>query len=303
MYGLVRALLIGSVALALGVIVWLAWPARTPVHLPIGVSSSSPGMVARGAYVVRAAGCVACHTDVARGGKPYAGGRPLETPFGTFHAPNITPDVQTGIGSWSDADFVRAVMFGEGVNGEHLYPVFPYTSYSRMTLEDVLAIKAYLFSLEPIRAEAKPNDISLLYAWRPALAVWKWLFMEGAQSPDIALGRDAAWLRGRYLVEGPGHCGECHSPRGWLGAMDRSRALHGNREGPDGWAVPALDGPRAKGFVQWSVDDVVTYLETGEKPDFDSAQGPMKEVIMENTRFLTVEDRRAMAIFLKSLAE
>lgn len=282
---------------------WLSWPARSTVHLPLGVSSERAGMVERGAYMARAAGCVACHTDVAGGGKPYAGGRALATPFGTFHAPNITPDAQTGIGRWSDADFLRAVMFGEGVDGRHLYPVFPYASYARMTLEDVLSIKAYLFSLEPVRNVAPPDDISFPFSWRPLLRAWKVLYLEPPRPAGITLGRNAMWLRGRYLVEGPGHCGECHSPRGMLGAVDASRALEGNRQGPEGWSVPALDGARAEEFAQWSITEISTYLETGEKPDFDSAQGPMKEVIMENTRFLTEEDRRAMAIYLKSLGE
>lgn len=300
---IVLALLAGALAGGSLLLAWLSWPARSPVHLPLGVSSVSAGMVERGAYMARAAGCIACHTDVDRGGKPYSGGRALATPFGTFHAPNITPDVETGIGKWSDADFVRAVMFGEGINGEHLYPVFPYTSYSRMTLDDVLSIKAYLFSLEPVRAVAPADEIAFPYSWRPLLRAWKALYLEAPRPADIALGRNSMWLRGRYLVEGPGHCGECHSPRGLLGAVEPSRALEGNREGPDGWSVPALDGARAKDFAQWSITEIATYLETGEKPDFDSAQGPMKEVIMENTRFLTEDDRRAMAIYLKSLGE
>ncbi len=297
------ALAAGGLLCALAVVLWLVQPARTAVHLPIGLSSSSEGMLGRGAYMVRAAGCVSCHTDVSPGSELFAGGRALETPFGTFRAPNITPDIETGIGGWSDEDFVRAVMFGEGVRGEHLYPVFPYTSYVRMTLPDVLAIKAYLFSRKPVRAPVQPGAVSFPYSWRPFLRVWKFLHVQDADAVDPGLGREAAWERGRYLVEGPGHCGECHSPRGFLGAVDPGRALQGNREGPEGWAVPALAGARARGFAQWSADDIETYLETGEKPDFDSAQGPMKEVIQENTRFLTAEDRRAMAVFLKSLAE
>lgn len=297
------ALLAVALAGGLVVVAWLSWPARSIVHLPLGVSSERAGMVERGAYMARAAGCVSCHTDVTGGGKPYAGGRALATPFGTFHAPNITPDEETGIGRWSDADFVRAVMFGEGVEGDHLYPVFPYTSYSRMTLEDVLSIKAYLFSLEPVRNVAPADDIAFPFSWRPLLRAWKALYLPPSRPAEISLGRNAVWLRGRYLVEGPGHCGECHSPRGMLGAVDPSRALEGNRAGPEGWSVPALDGVRAKDFAQWSVAEIATYLEKGEKPDFDAAQGPMKEVIMENTRFLTEEDRRAMAIYLKSLSE
>jgi mono/diheme cytochrome c family protein len=285
------------------VVAWIVWPARTDVSLPPGVSSASSGMIERGAYMVRVAGCVACHTDRVRGGERFAGGRPLETPFGTFHSPNITPDVETGIGKWSDEDFVRAVMLGEGVNGEHLYPVFPYTSYARMRVEDVLAIKAYLFSLEPVRATTPANDVGFPFEWRSLLKAWKLLYLDTSSLSETVVARSAAWVRGRYLVEGPGHCGECHTPRGFLGATHVGRKLEGERHGPDGWSVPALVGPRATEFAQWSQAELETYLETGDTPDFDAAQGPMKEVIQEGTRFLTPEDRRAMAIFLKSLNE
>jgi mono/diheme cytochrome c family protein len=293
------AALMGCLAVA----AWILWPVRTDVVLPPGVSSTSAEMAARGAYMVRAAGCVACHTDSAGGGKPFAGGRPIETPFGTFHSPNITPDVETGIGRWSDEDFVRAVMLGEGVDGEHLYPVFPYTSYAKMGVEDVVAIKAYLFTLEPVRATALPNDVEFPFGWRSLLKVWKLLYLDTAPLSETVASRSASWVRGRYLVAGPGHCGECHTPRGLLGARDAQRELQGQPHGPEGWAVPALAGPRAAEFAQWSQDEIETYLETGDTPDFDAVQGPMKEVIQEGTRFLTREDRRAMAIYLKALSE
>lgn len=295
-----------SVALLVTVLVvvaWLAWPARTYVQLPSGLSSSAEGMIERGAYMVRVAGCVACHTDTQRGGQPFAGGRALETAFGTFHAPNITPDVTTGIGRWSDEDFVRAVMHGEGRDGQHLYPVFPYTSYSRMHVEDVVAIKAYLFTLPPVRASVPENNVGFPYSWRGLMRGWKLLYLDASPLPETVEGRSAEWVRGRQIVEGPGHCGECHTPRGVLGGVDASRALQGQAEGPEGWRVPALSGPRAAGFAQWTMEEVETYLDTGEKPDFDTAQGPMKEVIGESTRFLRPEDRQAMALFLKSLNE
>jgi mono/diheme cytochrome c family protein len=258
-------------------------------------------MVERGAYVVRIAGCVTCHT--AKGGVPFAGGRALETPFGTFHAPNITPHKTAGIGAWTDEQFLRAVMEGEGIHGQQLYPVFPYTSYSRMTPEDVLSIKAYLFSLAPQDVRAPANELSFPYSWRALMKAWKVLFFDGAQLLEEDPSRSKAWNRGRYLVLAPGHCGECHTPRNFLGAPDQENALRGNSAGPDGWAVPALVGPGKGDFAQWSVEEISAYLKTGGKPDFDSAQGPMKEVIEENTRFLTDEDRAAMAEFLKSLNE
>ncbi len=290
---LAAALLVGA-----AVLVWLILPSRTAVDLPAGVSSAAPGMVERGAYVTRISGCITCHTR--KGGQPFAGGRALETPFGTFHAPNITADAETGIGKWSDEDFVRALRHGEGVRGEQLYPVFPYTSYARMTVEDMLAIKAYLFSLPSVRHSNVPNELRFPFSWRALMKAWKTLFFW----PELKVtmpNLTPAQARGSYLVTGPGHCGECHTPRGALGAMDASAFLKGNPAGPDGWAVPALVGPSKGNFSQWSVEEISTYLKSGEKPDFDSAQGPMKEVIEENTRFLTDEDRQAMAEFLKSL--
>ena len=294
---------IAAAALVVGaaVLVWLLLPARTAVSVPSGVSSRDVGMVERGAYVVRIAGCVTCHT--AKGGVPFAGGRALKTPFGTFHAPNITAHKTAGIGAWTDEQFLRAVMEGEGIHGEHLYPVFPYTSYSRMTPEDALSIKAYLFSLAPQDLRAPANELSFPYSWRALMKAWKVLFFDGAQSLAEDPSRSKAWNRGRYLVLAPGHCGECHTPRNFLGAPDQENALRGNRAGPDGWAVPALVGPGKGDFAQWSVEEISEYLTTGGKPDFDSSQGPMKEVIEENTRFLTDEDRVAMAEFLKSLNE
>lgn len=292
---------IAAAALVVGaaVLVWLLPPASTPVEIPSGVSSANAGMVQRGAYVTRIAGCIACHT--AKGGVPFAGGRALSTPFGTFHAPNITPHKVSGIGSWTDLDFLRAVMEGEGVHGEQLYPVFPYTSYSRMTPEDVLSIKAYLFSLAPVDSRVPANELSFPYSWRALMKAWKVLFFDGASPLAADASRSAAWNRGRYLVMAPGHCGECHTPRNFLGAPDDTNALRGNSAGPEGWAVPALVGPGKGSFAQWSVEEISEYLKTGGKPDFDSAQGPMKEVIEENTRFLSDEDRAAMAEFLKSL--
>jgi len=292
-----------AAALVVGaaVLVWLLLPATTAVKIPSGVSSRDAGMVERGAYVVRISGCVTCHT--AKGGVPFAGGRALETPFGTFHAPNITPHKVAGIGAWSDEEFLRAVTEGEGVHGEQLYPVFPYTSYSRMTPEDVLSIKAYLFSLPPEGARAPANVLSFPYSWRALMKGWKLLFFDGAKPLAEDPARSKAWNRGRYLAMAPGHCGECHTPRNVLGAPDQQNALRGNGAGPDGWAVPALVGPSKGNFSQWSVEEISEYLKTGGKPDFDSAQGPMKEVIEENTRFLTDEDRAAMAEFLKSLNE
>jgi mono/diheme cytochrome c family protein len=257
-------------------------------------------MAERGAYLVRASGCVSCHWDRKGGGQPLAGGLALKTPFGTFHSPNITPDPATGIGSWSDEDFVRALTQGQGVHGEELYPVFPYTSFAAMTVEDALAIKAYLFTLSPVVAPRRDDEVAFPFSWRALMKGWKVLFFAGAKPLANDPSRDATWNRGRYLVA-VGHCGECHTPRGFLGAQIKSEELQGNPRGPDGWKVPALAGANAKEFAAWSVDEISEYLKTGTKPDFDNAQGPMEEVIEDATKHLTDEDRRAIGLYLKSL--
>ncbi len=294
-----RILLLTALVVGAAILVWLLVPSRAAVNVPAGVSSANPGMAERGAYLARASGCVSCHWDKKGGGQPFAGGLALKTPFGTFRSPNITPDKVTGIGDWSDEDFVRALTQGQGVHGEELYPVFPYTSFSAMTVEDALAIKAYLFTLPPANAPRRADDVAFPFSWRALMKGWKLLFFGGAAPLANDPSRDATWNRGRYLVA-VGHCGECHTPRNFLGAQT-SQSLQGNSSGPDGSKVPALAGPNAKEFAAWSVEEIAEYLKTGTKPDFDTAQGPMDEVIEDATKHLTDEDRRAIAHYLKSL--
>ena len=297
---LVRLPFLAAVAVGAAVLFWLLVPWRAPVDIPAELSSADARMAARGSYLVRASGCVSCHWDKKGGGQPFAGGLSLKTPFGTFHSPNITPDKATGIGTWSDEDFVRALTQGQGVHGEELYPVFPYTSFSAMTVADALAIKAYLFTLSPVSAPRRADDVAFPFSWRALMKGWKLLFFGGAKPIADDPSRDAAWNRGRYLVA-VGHCGECHTPRGFLGAQIAERNLQGNPLGPEGWKVPALAGGNAKVFAAWSVEEIAEYLKTGTKPDFDNAQGPMDEVIQDATKHLTDEDRRAIALYLKSL--
>lgn len=293
---------IAVVALAAGAValVWLLLPSRSTVAIPEGMSSANAGMVERGAYLVRAGSCVSCHWDKKGGGQPFAGGRALATPFGTFYSPNLTPDKERGIGDWTDEDFVRALTHGEGRNGEDLYPVFPYTSYARMRIEDALAIKAHLATLEPAPIERRDNEITFPFSWRALMKGWKLLFLARAEPLADDPSRDATWNRGRYMVEALGHCGECHTPRGVLGQADATRHLLGNPTGPEGWAVPALVGPKSE-LAQWSVEELAEYLKSGARPDFDSAQGPMAEVIEDSTKHLTDEDLRAISLYLKSL--
>jgi mono/diheme cytochrome c family protein len=265
-----------------------------------GLACADEGFIKRGEYLVHAGGCIACHTDDDGHGPYLAGGRALKTLFGTFYPPNITPDPETGIGRWSDDDFVRA--FREGVNpeGENLYPVFPYTSYTGVTRGDLLAIKAYLFSLPPVHHPNRPHDLPWYLSFRWLLWGWKWFnFEPGVFKPDPA--RSAVWNRGAYLVEHLGHCGECHTPRNWMGGLERSRALAGNPDGPEDGRVPDITPDRKTGIGTWSVSDIDYFLQTGMLPDGDFAGGAMSSVIDDNTSYLTAADRKAIAEYLKSV--
>ena len=256
--------------------------------------------VARGEYLYAAAGCVGCHTDVAHQGAPLAGGRALKTPFGTFYGPNITADRANGIGSWSDAAFLEALRHGRAPDGSNLYPVFPYTSFTRMTDEDALAIKAYILSLPPSPQPDKPHEVPFPFDWRFTLTFWKWLeFDPGVFQPRS--DRDAQWNRGAYLVQALGHCGECHTPRNWLGGLQDSLALSGTPNGPEGGKVPNLTGDPATGLGNWTVQQIVSVLKMGLLPDGDVVGAAMGEVVRNGTSRLTDEDRQAIAAYLKSL--
>ncbi|MCH6587075.1 MAG: cytochrome c [Proteobacteria bacterium] len=258
--------------------------------------------VARGAYVFRAAGCTGCHTDPKRKHEPLAGGPALETPFGTFYGPNISPDPEHGIGRWSDADFLRALREGLAPDGRHYYPVFPYPSYSGMTERDALDLKAYIFSLAPVARPNRPHEVSFPFEFRFLLGAWKALYFAPRRfAPDPA--RDAQWNRGAYLVEHLGHCGECHTPRDFLGAKDEDRKLAGNPKGPDGKKVPNITPDPEDGIGRWRAGDLTYYLKTGFRPpDGDVAGGAMSGVIEDATAHLSDADRAAIAAYLSSLS-
>jgi mono/diheme cytochrome c family protein len=262
-------------------------------------AQTDPARIDRGAYIFTAADCGACHTDVKGKGPRLAGGRPLATPFGTFYSPNITPDLETGIGRWTDADFIRALREGVSPAGDHYFPVFPYPSFTRMTDQDILDLKAYIFSLPPVAQANRAHEIDFPYGWRPSVWFWKQLnFTPGAFTPDPA--QSAEWKRGAYLVQALGHCGECHTPRGWLGGLDTSVAYSGTTDGPDGEKVPNITPDPETGIGTWSPADIVRVLRTGQLPDGDFVGSVMGEVV-ESTSKLTDADRQAIAAYLAAL--
>ena len=256
--------------------------------------------VARGAYLIRAAGCIACHTDKKGGGAPLTGGRALKTPFGTFYTPNLTPDPETGIGRWSDDDFIRALSEGVSPDGRHYYPAFPYTTYARMNRADMLDLKAYLFAQAPARRPNTPHDLMFPFSRRITNWPWKVLFFapapfepDPAQSPEIN--------RGAYLVNALAHCGECHTPRNLLGAVDNDDFLSGTTSGPEGEVVPNITPDAATGIGDWSTKDLVFLLRTGFLPNGNDVQGGMREAIDDGLKFLSQADLEAIAIYLKSI--
>jgi len=251
--------------------------------------------IERGEYLVRAGGCFSCHT--AAGGPKLAGGRALTTPFGTFYTPNITPDPDTGIGRWTDAQFLRALRDGIRPDGANYFPVFPYTSFTRITDSDALAIKAYLFSLPAVRQQNRPHDVPFPLSWRFLQSGWKLLFFTPGPfrpAPD----RNAAYNRGAYLVTALAHCGECHTPRNFLGATRSDLSLAGTADGPDGQVVPNVTPDPGTGIGKWEKDDVVELLRTGKTPEQSRVKGAMREVIQDGLKYLSKSDLEAIADYL-----
>jgi mono/diheme cytochrome c family protein len=249
--------------------------------------------IARGRYLAIAGDCAGCHN--APGGAAYAGGLPIETPFGTLVSPNITPDRETGIGAWTDDEFVNAMRDGTGQGGEHLYPAMPYTYYTKAAREDVLAIRAYLQTLEPVRNEVKANQLPFPFNVRASMVGWNELYLKRGTFTPVA-GKSDEWNRGAYLVEGLGHCGLCHTAKNAMGGDETTRALQGGAL--QGWYAPNLtDDPRT-GLGDWSVDDVIAYLKTGHN-NVSAATGPMSDVIVHSTSQMTDADLRAIAVYLK----
>jgi mono/diheme cytochrome c family protein len=267
-----------------------------------GLAASAPtAQIERGRYLVAAGGCISCHTADRPDATPLAGGRRLETPFGVFYGPNLTPDPETGTGGWSDRDFSQALRHGRAPDGSPYYPVFPYPAYAGISDGDVAAIAAYLGSLPPVHNPVPPHELPWYLRSRWLMLGWNLFFFDPQPfEPDQA--RDAEWNRGAYLVRHLGHCGECHTPRNFLGARNDSRELAGNADGPEGEKIPGIRQDRENGIGRWTIDDILLFLYMGMLPDGDFAGSSMSEVIDDNTSQLTAADRRAIALYLQSLA-
>ncbi len=258
--------------------------------------SQSFAKIERGRYLTTAADCIACHT-VLDGGKPFAGGRPIETPFGNITTPNITPDRETGIGAWTDDEFDNAVRRGVRPTGERLYPAMPFPWYTKMSRDDVLAIRAYLNTVPAVSNKVVTNTLPFPFNIRAAMNVWDALyFTEGEFKPDPQ--KSAEWNRGAYLVEGPGHCGACHTPKTFLGGDKTSEYVRGSYL--QGWFAPDLTNDDKTGLGRMSAEDIVTYLRTGHNR-VTAATGPMAEVITYSTSHMSDSDLAAIATYLKSL--
>lgn len=290
-----RILLAAALAFAVALSAYW-WTTAAPHVLAVTAPAYTPN-IANGLTIFNAGGCSSCH---AVPGQPdrtrLGGGLAIPSPFGTFFAPNISPDPADGIGRWSEAEFVAAVTRGISPTGSHYFPAFPYTSYQLANIEDVRDLFAYLKTLPAVSGKVRDHDVPFPFNIRRNIGIWKLLFMDGKPfMPDAA--RSAQWNRGAYLVNSLGHCAECHSPRNFLGGIIAAQRFAGgpSPEG-EGW-VPNIT---QKGLGEWSEKDIAYFLETGEMPEGDSAGGLMARVI-KNTSQLSPDDRAAIAEYLKSL--
>jgi mono/diheme cytochrome c family protein len=256
--------------------------------------------VRRGEYVFKASGGCACHGDPASASFSLAGGRPIKTPFGTIYGTNITSDLETGIGAWGDEDFLRAMREGMSPKDEPYYPVFPYTSFTRMTDRDLLDLKAYLFSLPTVKKENLAPDFGFPYNSRTSVRVWRGLHFEPQRfEPDPE--KSDEWNRGAYLSQAVAHCGECHTPRTFMGATDEDLRYAGSADGPEGELAPNITPHETTGIGKWSTTDMVWFLQTNILPDGDGTQGLMAEVIDKGYRHMEESDLKAIAVYLESL--
>jgi len=252
-----------------------------------------------GRTLFHAGGCTSCHAVPNQDDKlRLGGGYALKSPFGTFHVPNISPHKQDGIGSWSVTDFIRAMREGTSPDGRNYYPAFPYASYEKMPATDLADLFAFIMTLPPVEGRAPDHDLPFPFNIRRGVGLWKLAFLDGkAFTPEPS--KSASWNRGAYLVNGPGHCAECHSERNFAGAIIEERRFAGGPDPEGRGSVPNIT-PSPSGIGGWTEDDLVTLLTTGETPNFDTVGGPMGSVV-HNTAQLPEADRRAIAEYLLSL--
>ncbi len=303
----------GAALLAIGFLVLGGHPAygALSVHGPETVADTlavwelsgdpdSDDPVERGAYIARIGNCVVCHTaDPSEETGFLAGGAWIESPFGNFYGTNITPHPEYGIGAWTEEDLVRSLREGRGPDGAHLYPAFPYTSFTGMTDGDISDLYAFLQAVPPVARENEDHDIAWFASIRLGLAPWKALnFREWRFEPDP--DQDDEWNRGAYLTRAVAHCAECHTPRTRTGGLVEDLRYAGTEEGADGESVPNIT-PHESGIEDWSQRHLERYLQIGMTPDGDFAGGSMADIIAHATSFLTDEDRQAMARYILSL--
>ncbi len=263
---------------------------------PPADNAAGGDIIARGKYLTTLGDCVACHTQA--GGQPFAGGEPLSTPFGKIYPPNITADKTNGIGNWTDDQFYRALHEGIANDGHYLYPAFPFPWYTKVTRDDVMAIKAYIFSLPTSDKQNKPLAFAFPFDIREGLLAWRLAFFRaGEYKPDSS--KSPEWNRGAYLVEGLEHCGECHNKSKLTGASQWSGDLQGGVI--DGWYAPSLTENAQRGLGKWSVDEVATYLKTGQGPGNVVVEGPMQQTIHDSLSKLTDQDLHAIATYIKAV--
>ena len=272
-----------------------AYQGADPTGVPAELRSAS--LIERGEYLARAADCAACHT--AEGGMPYAGGRAFVLPFGTLYSTNITPDKETGIGNYSDVNFLDAVHKGLGRGNTRLYPAMPFASYTYMTDADAGAIKAYLFSLKPVHAPALRNTLKFPFNQRALMGTWA-LFFNPDKRFEPRTARDPQWNRGAYLVEAMAHCGECHTPRNLLQALNQREKFSGAVQA--GWRAYNITSDPKSGIGAWSEADLARYLSMGHADGRGTATGPMGEAVDDSLRYLTPSDVTAMVTYLRSVS-
>lgn len=282
---------------------WLSAPGYLDAETAARLESGDP---VNGELVFWAGGCASCHAAPDAQGEDklrLGGGLRLETPFGVFVAPNISQDRQDGIGAWTVADLANAMLHGTSPDGQNYYPAFPYTSYARMTLTDISDLHAYMAGLPAVEGKAAPNEVAFPFNIRRGVGLWKRLFLDPEPVIATAVGGEDIdpdlWARGRYLVEGAGHCGECHTPRDFMGGLILADWLGGAPVAAGEGRVPGIT-PGSGSFGSWSAADIVFYLESGFTPDYDSVGGEMVAV-QENMARLNTLDREAIAVYLKSI--